>query len=47
MEADLVRNGAPWAAFANSVRYDLFSARVGCQVYQPVYGMDLATLCAP
>ena len=24
---------------------DLFSARIGCQTYQPLYGIDLATLC--
>jgi hypothetical protein len=24
---------------------DFFSARIGCPVYQPVYGMDLGTLC--
>ena len=24
---------------------DLFSARMGCQIYQPQYGMDLAALC--
>ena len=24
---------------------DFFSARVGCQVYQPIYGMDLGRLC--
>ena len=25
--------------------YDFFSARMGCQVYQPVYGIDIAALC--
>ena len=25
--------------------HDFFSARMGCQVYQPVYGIDLAALC--
>jgi hypothetical protein len=25
--------------------YDFFSARIGCQLYQPVYGIDLAALC--
>jgi hypothetical protein len=24
---------------------DFFSSRVGCQVFQPVYFMDLAALC--
>ena len=25
--------------------YDFFSARMGCQVSNPVYGIDLAALC--
>jgi hypothetical protein len=32
-------------AFANETARDFFSARVGCQIYQPVYGIDLAALC--
>jgi hypothetical protein len=27
------------------ISQDFFSKRIGCQVYQPVYGMDLAALC--
>jgi peptide/nickel transport system substrate-binding protein len=44
--AEVVASQAsPMAVYsADSVR-DLFSARIGCQVYQPVYGMDLAALC--
>jgi YVTN family beta-propeller protein len=45
LDADLTRHAAPLAAFANDNWVDLFSARIGCQVYQPVYGMDLAALC--
>jgi peptide/nickel transport system substrate-binding protein len=45
LDADLARNAAPLAAFANERWVDLFSPRMGCQVYQPVYGMDLAALC--
>ena len=45
LDADLARNAAPWAAYANGVGYDFFSGRIGCQVYQVVYGMDLAALC--
>jgi hypothetical protein len=33
------------APFATDASRDFFSARIGCQVYQPVYGMDLAALC--
>jgi YVTN family beta-propeller protein len=44
LDADIAR-AAPVVAFANENRIDFFSARMGCQVYQPVYGMDLAALC--
>ena len=36
---------APWVAFGNETSHDFFSARIGCQVYQPVYGIDLGALC--
>jgi YVTN family beta-propeller protein len=45
LDLDLIRNAAPWAAYENFPNNDFFSARMGCQVYQPVYGMDLAALC--
>jgi len=45
LEADLVANAAPMVAFATGTSQDLFSARIGCQTYQPVFGMDLAALC--
>jgi YVTN family beta-propeller protein len=45
IERDMVRDGAPWAAFGNETSHDFFSARIGCQVYQPVYGIDLGALC--
>jgi hypothetical protein len=45
LDADLVRNAAPWAAYLNLPQIDFFSARMGCQVFQPVYAMDLAALC--
>ena len=45
LDVDTARNAAPWAAFGNQSAADFFSARMGCQVYQPVYGMDLAALC--
>jgi hypothetical protein len=28
-----------------NVNRDFFSARMGCESYQPVYGIDLAALC--
>jgi YVTN family beta-propeller protein len=45
LDTDLVTNAAPMVAWATSTSQDFFSARVGCQIYQPVYGMDLAALC--
>jgi hypothetical protein len=32
-------------AFGIALNRDLFSARIACQTYQPIYGMDLAALC--
>jgi ABC-type transport system substrate-binding protein len=45
LDADLVTNAAPMVAFASGTSQDLFSARIGCQTYQPVFGIDLAALC--
>jgi ABC-type transport system substrate-binding protein/class 3 adenylate cyclase len=42
---ELERDGVPAAAIAWNTSRDFFSARIGCQVYQPVYGMDLGALC--
>jgi hypothetical protein len=42
---ELERDKAPAAAFATNASRDFFSARIGCQVYRPVFGMDLAALC--
>jgi ABC-type oligopeptide transport system substrate-binding subunit len=41
----LAEGPAPIAALAVRVQHDFFSARMGCQVFHPVYGMDLARLC--
>lgn len=45
LELELERDIAPAAAFATTASRDFFSARMGCQLYQPVYGIDLAALC--
>ncbi len=42
---ELQRDFVPAAAFAVTASRDFFSARMGCQVYHPVWGMDLAALC--
>jgi ABC-type transport system substrate-binding protein len=44
LDADLVRNAAPLAAFGNLSQDDFFSARIGCQAFG-LTGMDLAALC--
>jgi peptide/nickel transport system substrate-binding protein len=36
---------APWAAWSNQTNYDFFSSRIGCQLWEPAYGMDIAALC--
>jgi ABC-type oligopeptide transport system substrate-binding subunit len=45
VDAELARGPAPIAAYANTTALDLFSARIGCQTYQPLYGIDLTLLC--
>ena len=45
LDADLLRNAAPAAPLFNFAESEFFSARIGCQVYQPVYQIDLAALC--
>ena len=45
LDHDLVRQGAPWIAYGIETFHDFFSARTGCQIYQPVYGIDLGALC--
>jgi YVTN family beta-propeller protein len=45
LEVRLARRAAPWAAVTNGNQHDFFSARVGCQAHDSVYGMDLGSLC--
>ncbi|HYT52469.1 MAG TPA: ABC transporter substrate-binding protein [Gaiellaceae bacterium] len=45
LDVELAREAAPLVAFAYQTHQDFFSARMGCHVYQPAYGMDLAALC--
>jgi YVTN family beta-propeller protein len=42
---ELERDYAPAAPFATNASRDFFSARIGCQLYQPVWGIDLGALC--
>jgi len=45
LELELERDLVPVAAIATNASRDFFSARIGCQIYQPVFGMDIAALC--
>jgi hypothetical protein len=42
---DLARDAAPLIVYGNALESDFFSARVGCQTYNPYVGPDLAALC--
>jgi YVTN family beta-propeller protein len=42
---ELQRDSAPAAAIGWTTRRDFFSARVGCQLFHPLWGIDLAALC--
>ena len=41
----LAADEVPLAAVGEFSRFEFVSARVGCVVYQPVYGLDLTRLC--
>jgi peptide/nickel transport system substrate-binding protein len=45
LDEDLTRNDPPGVAWGNGTFREFFSARVGCQIYQPIYGTDLGTIC--
>jgi ABC-type transport system substrate-binding protein len=45
LDADLARDAAPLVAFGSLPELDFFSARMGCQVFLPAYGIDLGALC--
>jgi ABC-type oligopeptide transport system substrate-binding subunit len=45
LAVELARRAAPWVAYANGTSRDFFSARIGCQLFQPVYWMDIGALC--
>jgi ABC-type oligopeptide transport system substrate-binding subunit len=45
LDRDLAADGGPAATYATGVSTYFLSARIGCQVLHPIYGLDLATLC--
>jgi peptide/nickel transport system substrate-binding protein len=44
LDAELMA-ASPMAVTGNIASYDLFSAHVGCQAFEPMLGVDLAALC--
>ncbi len=45
LSVQIARDAAPWIAYAVGGTRDLFSARIGCQIHQPVYSISLGSLC--
>ena len=45
LDRDIATQAAPFAPVMSTTRTDFFSARIGCQVEHPLYGIDLAALC--
>ena len=45
LAVDVARTAAPWAAVANDRTHDFFSARIGCQRWNALSGLDLGSLC--
>jgi YVTN family beta-propeller protein len=41
----LATHAAPIVAWGTDAARDFFAPRVGCQIYQPIYGIDLGSLC--
>jgi peptide/nickel transport system substrate-binding protein len=41
----LASQAAPAVAWATEAARDFFASRVGCELYQPIYGMDLGAIC--
>ena len=45
LDSELAAGPAPAAPFATGTTTHFLSARMGCQVLHPIYGLDLAALC--
>jgi ABC-type transport system substrate-binding protein len=45
LDVEVARSAAPWAAIGNERTHSFFSARMGCQLHNPIFGIDLAALC--
>jgi YVTN family beta-propeller protein len=45
LDRDIAARAAPLAPYLSATSTDFFSARMGCQIEHPLYGIDLAALC--
>jgi peptide/nickel transport system substrate-binding protein len=45
LDEDIARNASPLVSWGVPNNIDFFSERIGCQMWQPVYTIDLAALC--
>ena len=45
LDLDIAKDASPLAAWDVDNERDFFSARMGCQLYHPVYGMDISAMC--
>jgi peptide/nickel transport system substrate-binding protein len=45
LDVEMMRDDPPWAPFMTPAGRDFVSASLGCYVYQPVYGFDIAAAC--
>jgi peptide/nickel transport system substrate-binding protein len=45
LDQEITTQAAPWASFRVGTQRDFFSAKMGCQMWQPIYQMDLGQLC--
>jgi hypothetical protein len=45
LSVEIARDLAPWVPYSVGTSRDFFSARMGCQLFHPVFGIDLGALC--
>jgi YVTN family beta-propeller protein len=45
LDLTLTRDIVPQINYSNAINQNFFSARIGCQLYQPLFGIDLDALC--
>ena len=45
LDVEMMRDDPPWAPFMTPGARDFVSSSIGCYVYHPVYGCDLAAAC--